>query len=96
MYAIRIDETGRVICSTFAEFAVKERNKQQEFTQSDMMDGYVLVEKIPDGDLSDYRYESGEFIHDPKKTDAEQPSQLDKIEAQIFYTAMMTDTILEG
>lgn len=27
---------------------------------------------------------------------AEQPSQLDVIEAQLAYTAMMTDTLLEG
>lgn len=25
-----------------------------------------------------------------------QPSQLDKIEAQVLYTALMTDTLLEG
>lgn len=27
---------------------------------------------------------------------AEEPTQLDRIEAQVTYTAMMTDTLLEG
>lgn len=53
-----------------------------------------------------YKYESGEVKHrsdveieadiaaipDPE----EMPSQLDMLEAQVTYTAMMTDTLLEG
>lgn len=40
----------------------------------------------------------GEYIieDDGEPDPAEIPSQLDLIEAQITYTAMMTDTLLEG
>ena len=95
MYAIKVNEENRILCATFAEFAVKEGSGQQ-ITQADLMDGYILVAQIPDGDLSGYRYVNGDFVFDPEETQVDQPSQLDKIEAQITYTAMMTDTLLEG
>lgn len=40
---------------------------------------------------------NGEFIieDDGKPDPAKQPTQLDAIEAQVTYTAMMTDTLLE-
>ena len=95
MYAIKVNDENRIICATFPEFATKERC-EKEITQDDMMDGYMLVEQIPDGDLSGYRYVDGDFVYDPMKAVGEMPSQLDKIEAQITYTAMMTDTLLEG
>lgn len=56
---------------------------------------------LPDGvefeNLLDYLYVDGKFILDPlpeveKRT---MPTQLDMIEAQLTYTAMMTDTLLE-
>jgi hypothetical protein len=39
----------------------------------------------------------GEFIYDPIPVIevVKQPTQLDRIEAQLIYTAMMTDTLLE-
>lgn len=38
---------------------------------------------------------NGEYIVEEYTTYAGIPSQLDRIEAQIAYTAMMTDTLLE-
>lgn len=39
---------------------------------------------------------NGEYtIEDDGIEETSEPSQLDKIEAQIIYTAMMTDTLLE-
>lgn len=29
------------------------------------MEYNIVVESFPDGDVSDYRYKNGEFIHDP-------------------------------
>ena len=58
----------------------------------------VTVDSFPDGDVSEFRYENGKFIHDPLPTPApepQEPTQLDKIEAQALYTAMLTDTVLE-
>ena len=46
--------------------------------------------------LHNYLYIDGEFIYSPVVEEKiESPSQLDKIEAQITYTAIMTDTLLE-
>ena len=46
--------------------------------------------------INEYKYVGGHFVHDPVVVPADTtPSQLDRIEAQIAYTAMMTDTLLE-
>lgn len=56
-----------------------------------------IVEFLPESNLPDYQYINNEFIHNPlpKEEVKEIPSQLDVIEAQITYTAMMTSTLLE-
>lgn len=58
-----------------------------------------IVDTLPEGNLPDYQYIDNEFIYNPlpkEEVDAvEKPSQLDIIEAQVTYTAMMTDTLLE-
>ena len=47
--------------------------------------------------ITNYRYEDGALVYDPMPDEekAATPSQLDIIEAQVTYTAMMTDTLLE-
>lgn len=55
----------------------------------------VTVNSFPDGDVTEYRFENGEFVHDPLPTPAPQPTRLDELEAQVVYTAMMTDTVLK-
>ena len=82
MYALNLAKDGRILSATHEKYAP---------------DGAVLVDALPEGDVSDYRYIDGEFIHDPlPKTEVDTaPTQLDRIEAQITYTAMMTDTLLE-
>ena len=59
--------------------------------------GMSIVDILPEGDIYEYLYIDGEFIHDPLPTVEveDKPSQLDIIEAQVTYTAMMTDTLLE-
>jgi hypothetical protein len=37
-----------------------------------------------------------EIVDDGEPEPEEQPTQLDRVEAQLAYTAMMTDTLLEG
>lgn len=57
----------------------------------------TIVNNIPEGNIYDYLYINNEFVHDPIpliETEP-QPSQLDILEAQVTYTAMMTDTLLE-
>ena len=87
MYAIKVNSDGRIAYATYPEFAVNEKEE--------WMEGYIHVPTIPDGDLSCYRYADGEFIHDPQNVEPEIPALMDRIEAQVAYTAMMTDTLLE-
>ena len=79
-YALNLGEDGRVLSVTYEEYATEEM---------------PLVDFIPEDDVSNYRYVDGEFISDPLPTPEQKPSQLDVIEAQVAYTAMMTDTLLE-
>lgn len=55
-----------------------------------------IIETLPEGNIYDYQYINNEFIYNPlpKEEIKEAPSQNDLIEAQITYTAMMTDTLL--
>lgn len=81
-YALNLAEDGRVLSVTFEKYAPS---------------GAVIVESLPEGDMSSYRYSDGVFVYDPVAVDSmEEPTQLDRIEAQLIYTAMMTDTLLEG
>ena len=64
---------------------------------SKIPNGAVTVETLPQGDISDYRYTDGQFVLDPLPVPQQAgPSELDKLAAQIAYTAMMTDTIIGG
>lgn len=50
MYALNLDEDGRVLSATYPEYAPEDA---------------VCVYTLPDGDLFNYRYSDGEFIYDP-------------------------------
>lgn len=82
-YALNLDENGRVLSASFVS----------EFTP----DNEARVDELPDGDIYDYRYVDGQYVYDPVPVEEveELPTQLDLIEAQVTYTAMMTDTLLE-
>ena len=83
-YALNLAEDGRVLSATFEKYAP---------------DGSVLVDELPEGNLADYRWQDGAFVYDPlpePDPTPEEPSQLDRVEAQVTYTAMMTDTLLES
>lgn len=93
MYALSLAEDGRILHVTGEEFVTNV--EIEEGITVELLKGYVLVDEFPEGDVSEYLYVDGEYIHDPLPTEATLPSQLDMIEAQITYTAMMTDTLLE-
>ena len=84
MFALNIDqETGRILSATYPQYAPA--------------DG-VIVDALPEGDVSDYLYVDGVYVYAPlpePEIDNDVPTQLDRIEAQVAYTAMMTDTLLE-
>lgn len=83
MYSLNLGENGRIlsVCNCF---------EGQTYEN--------IVDSFPSGNVSDYRYENGEYIHDPLPTPEPQPAeptQFDELEAQVVYTAMMTDTVLK-
>lgn len=84
MFALNIDqETGRILSATYPQYAPADA---------------VIVDELPEGDISDYLYVAGEYVYAPlpeSEIDDDAPTQLDRIEAQVAYTAMMTDTLLE-
>lgn len=49
-YSLNLDTDGRIL-------SVCECIGGMEYN--------IVVESFPDGDVSDYRYKNGEFIHDP-------------------------------
>lgn len=49
-YALNLSEDGRILSATFEEYAVE---------------GMPLVDSLPEGDISEYIYQNGEYIHDP-------------------------------
>ena len=49
-YALNLADNGRILSATYAEFAPSDA---------------VLVDELPDGNVYEYRYVNGEFIHDP-------------------------------
>ena len=81
-YALNLNEENRILSVTFDEYAPTDQPR---------------VDELPEGDVSNYLYVDGEFIYDPLPVVEPEvvPSQLDLIEAQVTYTAMMTDTLLE-
>lgn len=81
-YALNLGEHNRILSVTFDELAPAEQPR---------------VETLPDGNVADYKYENGKYVYDPlpKPEETIEPSQLDILEAQVIYTAMITDTLLE-
>ena len=64
-------------------------------------DGMPIVNTLPDGDISDYRYVDGEYIYDPLP-EPEEPEpyptleeRVEQTEADIEYIAMMTGVDME-
>ena len=49
-YALNLDTDGRILSATYEEYASKDA---------------ILVDKLPDGDIYEYLYVNGDYIHDP-------------------------------
>lgn len=81
-YALNLGEDGRILSAAYASHAPENA---------------TLVEEMPSGNISDYLLVEGNYVYDPipVKQVEEVPSQLERMEAQLVYTAMMTDTLLE-
>ena len=51
-YALNLAEDGRILSATYPQYAPLDA---------------VLVDTLPEGDISEYIYRDGEYIHDPVK-----------------------------
>lgn len=57
MYALNLDkDTGHVLSATYPEYAAEDN---------------VIVDALPEGDISDYLYVDGEYIYEPLPEPAE-------------------------
>lgn len=85
---------------------IDENGKTVQKEQLDLTKGYLANIQVIKEDVEpidnvnkffytadDYEEVQKYFLH---KVQSNTPSQLDRIEAQITYTAMITDTLLEG
>ena len=81
-YALNLGEDDRILSATYPQYAPKDA---------------VVVDELPEGNIAHYLYVDGEFIYSPLEpvSIVMEPTQLDIIEAQVAYTAMMTNTLLE-
>lgn len=49
-YALNLDEDGRILSATYESYAVA---------------GMPIVDTLPDGDITDYKYIDGSYVHNP-------------------------------
>ena len=49
-YALNLDADGRILSATYESYAVP---------------GMPIVDTLPDGDITDYKYIDGSYVHDP-------------------------------
>ena len=49
-YALNLNNYGRILSVTFEKYATEDM---------------VLVDTLPEGDISEYIYQDGKYIHDP-------------------------------
>ena len=50
MYALNLDENGRILSATFDQYAPSSQPR---------------VDTLPEGDVGDYLYVNGEYVYDP-------------------------------
>lgn len=49
-YALNLDVDGRILSATYEAYATKNM---------------PIVDTLPDGDITDYKYIDGSYVHDP-------------------------------
>lgn len=67
-YALNLAEDGRILSATYPQFAPADA---------------VCVDALPDGNLYEYRYVNGEYIHDPLPTPEQPEEEPDALETRV-------------
>ena len=67
MYALYLADDGRILHVTNEKFVtnVEAYDPNGDPITIDLVDGYVIVDALPEGDVTDYRYVDGEYVYDP-------------------------------
>lgn len=69
MYALSISENGRILSATYPQYAPADS---------------VIVDVLPEGDISEYRYIDGKFIHDPLPAPEQPEPEQPETEASVW------------
>ena len=82
MYALNLSDDGRILSATFEEFASETA---------------TIVEALPDGDIYEYRYVNGEFVHEPLPVEGIPvlPTYEERITTLEAENAMLMECLLE-
>ena len=102
MYALNLSEDNRILsaCVVLPTGYVDEEGRPTSDEENgipvyDIVDGKYngmpVVEKLPDGDVSDYLYVDGEYIHDPLP----KPEPIEPAGEEVT-TDDMAEAIMEG
>lgn len=81
MYALNLDKDNRVLSVTFDEFAPAEQPR---------------VESFPTGDISEYKYVDGEFVHDPLPEVVDNSARVAELKQMLSDTDYIVIKIAEG
>lgn len=90
-YALNIAEDGRILSATFPQYASADVKMVVGLPEGNITD-YLYHDVIEEGEVVGYYYDYAPL---PVKEPIDEPTQLDRIEAQAMFTALMTDTLLE-
>lgn len=79
MYALNLAEDGRFLSATYEQYAAPDQ---------------PLVETLPDGNLVDYLFKDGAFIHEPLPK--EEPVEEPDLQARIAELEEALELLLSG
>lgn len=86
MFALNLAEDGRILSATYQQFAQINA---------------VIVEELPNGNISDYRYVDGKYVYDPLPEPEQKPEEPEhtleeRVATVEFDVASLTAAIEKG
>lgn len=92
LYALNLADDGRILSAC----VVLGWHDGEDVPKT--YNGMPVVEMLPDGDISDYRYVNDTYVHNPKPKPEDpdpQPTQLERIKALENQNETLLQCILE-
>ena len=81
MYALNLDANNRILSVTYDEYAPPEQPR---------------VDRVPDGDVYDYKYISGEYVYDPLPKEVDNSDRIAELKQKLAETDYVVIKIAEG